>query len=449
MTISTENVVAQPTIAPNPLKRSLGTGFAVAAGVGTIIGLGILRTPGEIAAVFYNPLTYVGLWLLVGFFVWINTLVAAELVAMTPRSGGYYVLVKRALGPYPGFLMGWIDWLSFLGSISLKSVVMAEYIVLLIPSLDSWTKVISVGITSLFAGLQMRGIALGSGIHRAAAFAMCLILLGVSLALLLAEPLSVAQSVPVNLAEPGLKEYGLVLAAIVFTYDGWLTAAYFGGEIKGGGAAVAKACIQGVLVIIALYVGLNAVLAYSVPLDQLADHELALAHALDISWGEGTGTFVIIAAVFILLAHQNMNYMSGPRTLFALSIDGYGFGKAARVHKRGNPVIAVFLTWLGAVGLILIGGFEYLLNLSTLFFVVLYVAVMAGVVILRSKEPDTERPYQAWGHPVSTWFCILVWVLITGFMAYTAPGSAISAIIMTSISIPVYVVLSRVRSKRN
>ena len=102
MTISTENIVAQPTIAPNPLKRSLGTGFAVAAGVGTIIGLGILRTPGEIAAVFYNPLTYVGLWLLVGFFVWINTLVAAELVAMTPRSGGYYVLVKRALGPYPG-----------------------------------------------------------------------------------------------------------------------------------------------------------------------------------------------------------------------------------------------------------------------------------------------------------------------------------------------------------
>jgi len=247
------------------------------------------------------------------------------------------------------------------------------------------------------------------------------------------------------LPEPDLKQYGLVLAAIVFTYDGWLSAAYFAGEIKGGGGALAKACIRGVLIILVLYIGLNAVLAFTVPLEQLAGQELALAHALDITWGAGSGTFVLVAAVFILMAHQNGNYMTAPRTLYALSMDGFGLGKAKRVNKGGNPIFAVLLTWIAAVALILAGGFEYLLNLSAMFFIVLYVAVMFGVFILRRKEPDTERPYRAWGHPFTTVLSIIGWILISGFMAYTAPMSALSALLMTGLSVPVYLVLTRLR----
>ena len=82
-------------------------------------------------------------------------------------------------------------------------------------------------------------------------------------------------------------------------------------------------------------------------------------------------------------------------------------------NKRGNPIFAVLLTWVVAVGLILAGGFEYLLNLSAMFYVVLYVAVMFGVFMLRRKEPETERPYRAWGHPYTTVLCIIGWTLIT------------------------------------
>jgi APA family basic amino acid/polyamine antiporter len=440
----------QPENATNPpqLRRVLGGGFAIAAGVGTIIGLGIMRTPGEIAAVFYNPWTYIALWLLVGLFVLINIVVAAELVGMSPRSGGYYVLIKRALGPFPGFLMGWIDWISFPATIALKSTVLAEYLVLLFPTLATWNKPIALAITSGFAILQLRGVALGARIQQLAAASMCLILVSITFALLLSPSVASSGDVSGILPQPTLEQYGLVLAAIVFTYDGWLTAAYFGGEIKGGGNAVAQSCIRGVLIILVMYVGLNAVLAFTVPLTQLAGHELALSAALDIAWGEGTGMFVIIAAVLILLAHQNVNYLAAPRALYALSIDGFGIDKATSVHRRGNPMIAVLLTWAATAGLILVGGFSFLLNLSTLFFVVLYVAVMVGVLRLRISEPDADRPYRAWGHPFSTVFCILGWILITAFMAYTAPKSAISAVIMTAIALPVYLVITRLRGKQ-
>lgn len=445
---SDDSVSLKDDSGPTQLKRVLGSGFAVAAGVGTVIGLGIMRTPGEIAAVFYNPWTYVALWLLIGLFVLINIAVAAELVGMTPRSGGYYVLTKRALGPFPGFLMGWIDWISFPATIALKSTVLAEYLVLLFPTLATWNKPIALGITSSFAILQLRGVALGARIQQFAAAIMCLILVGITFALLFSPSISGPGDITGVLMQPALEQYGLVLAAIVFTYDGWLSAAYFGGEIKGGGGAVAKACIRGVLIVLVMYVGLNAVLAFCVPLTQLAGHELALSAALDIAWGEGTGVFVIVAAVLILLAHQNVNYLSAPRALYALSIDGFGIDKATSVHRRGNPMIAVLLTWAATCGLILVGGFGYLLNLSALFYVVLYVAVMVGVLRLRMTEPEADRPYRAWGHPFTTVFCILGWTLITLFMAYTAPKSAISAMVMTAIALPIYLVMLRVRKNK-
>jgi APA family basic amino acid/polyamine antiporter len=156
-------------------------------------------------------------------------------------------------------------------------------------------------------------VILASRVQQVAATGMGLIVIGLAFALLLAGPVAETDAASQVVAEPGLKELGLVIAAVVFTYDGWLIPAYFGGEIRGGGKALAQACIRGVLLVLILYVLLNAALALSVPLTALAGHELALSGALDLAWGEGSGTLVIVAAVLFLLAHQNINYMSAPR----------------------------------------------------------------------------------------------------------------------------------------
>ncbi|MEX0824156.1 MAG: hypothetical protein WD001_00910, partial [Woeseia sp.] len=81
------------------LTRVLPGRFVIVVTVGGVIGLGILRGPGEIAEVITEPYLYLGLWLLVGLFVLLSTTVTAELVGMTPRSGGFYTLVRRAYGP--------------------------------------------------------------------------------------------------------------------------------------------------------------------------------------------------------------------------------------------------------------------------------------------------------------------------------------------------------------
>jgi len=424
------------------LTRALPGKFVLAVIVGGVIGLGILRGPGEIAEVIPDPFFYLALWLLGGLFVLLSTAVAAELVGMTPRSGGTYSLIRRAYGPYPGFVIGWVDWLSFVADIALKAVVILEFVAILFPETMAWRTALAIGVTTVFAAFQLRGIALSALIQEFATAAIGLVVVGLALLLFFVEApaISATESMPVR---TGLRDWSLVIATIIFTYDGWLYASYFSGEIKGGGGAVARSCIKGVIIVIALYMLLNAALVKSVGLAALAGSDLALSRALELVVSPAAGSAVVGAAILILLSHQNLAYMGAPRILHALAVDGLAVKRAQKVGRGGNPLFAVLVTWILSVGLIWIGGFEFLLLLSVFFFVPLYLALIVGVLVLRKREPDSDRPYRAWGHPYSTIACLLGWTLITLFQAFVERETAVYALAMVAVSWPVYWYLTR------
>ena len=428
------------------LQRVLPAKFVLAVTVGGIIGLGILRGPGEIAEVISRPSLYLAFWLLGGLFVLLSTAVVAELIGMTPRSGGTYALVRHAYGPYPGFVIGWIDWLSFAADIALKAVVVIEFTAILLPAAAGWQTELAIVVTTLFAAFQLRGIALSAAIQEIVTAVVGLAVVGFSLLLFFADGTVAVENSSIPATKTGIQAWSLVIATIIFTYDGWMFAAYFSGETKGGAGAAARSCIKGVVIVIALYMLLNVAMLHSVGLTALMGQDLALARALELSISPTVAGVVIVAAIVILLSHQNLLYMGAPRVLHALAVDGLALERAQTVGHGGNPVIAVLITWLLAVGLILIGGFEFLLLLCVFFFVPLYVVLIIGVLILRKREPDAERPFRAWGHPYSTFVVLLGWSLITVFQAYAERETALYAIAMVAVSIPVYWHLRRQKS---
>jgi APA family basic amino acid/polyamine antiporter len=419
-------------------KRLLGSGFTLAVSVGGIIGLGIMRTPGEIAAVVPDPLMFLLLWLLGGLFVLLTAAVVAELVGMTPRSGGTYSLVRRAYGPFPGFVMGWVDWLSCVGDIAIKAIVISEFVSLLFPSIAPWQKPLAIMVSTVFAVLQLRSVTLGAKIQQIAAASMALIVVGFSLALLFAEPVVSTAGASIPAATSGLAAWSLVIAAIIYTYDGWSYAAYFSGEVEGAGAGVAHSCIKGVAIVIPLYLCLLAAIAWKVPLASLAGEDLALATALEMAVSPLASTVVLAAAVLILLAHQNLLYMSGPRILQALAEDGLAVEQAGKISKGGNPVFAVLLSWVLSLVLIIAGDFESLLYLSVFFYMFVYVGLIAGILTLRAREPEADRPYRAWGHPWSTYSCLFAWLAIGLFQVIAEMDAALYAAIMVAIAWPLY-----------
>ncbi|HWW73940.1 MAG TPA: APC family permease, partial [Pyrinomonadaceae bacterium] len=143
------------------LLRVLGVVFGMAVTVGITIGMGILRTPGEVAALLPNAWLFIGVWLLGGVYALLGAFSVAELGTMIPRSGGFYVFARRALGEYPGFVVGWSDWLSTCGTIAVVALVLGEYAGMLVPALAGSEVPVACCVTAAFALLQWRGVRWG------------------------------------------------------------------------------------------------------------------------------------------------------------------------------------------------------------------------------------------------------------------------------------------------
>jgi len=421
----------------------------MAACVGGIIGLGILRTPGEIAKFVSDPWLFLGWWLGGGVFVLLSLLFIGELMSMTSKSGGVYALISRAYGRFPSFVIGWIDWVALSATVALKAVVAAEYIVMLVPSLAPYLTAIALMITTAFAALQLVGTKASASIQEAASAGIGLVIVMLAGALFYGafagSAPNAAAATGESVALIGVAAYGLIAASIIFTYDGWLIASYFSGEVKSGGRGVVKGSIQGLLVVVLLYMLLNIALVSSVPLNSIAGSDLALATALDLLFGKSVETVLVVAAIFILLVHQNLNYMTMSRVIYALSHDGLGSKKATVVADNGAPMGGVILSWALTCLLIAIGSFEFLLNLTVSLFTIMYVALALGVFYLRRIEPAAERPFVAWGYPYTGLVCVVGW---TGMATLVSIGSLSSTLfggVAIIAAIPVYLLLRKWR----
>src|SRR4029079_1203141 len=112
----------------NHLLKILGVTFGIAVTIGGMIGLGILRTPGTVAAQLGNVWLILGVWALGAVYALFGTFQAIELGSSVPTAGGWYVYARRAFGEYAGFLVGWMDWINYPAGLALGAVISAEYL---------------------------------------------------------------------------------------------------------------------------------------------------------------------------------------------------------------------------------------------------------------------------------------------------------------------------------
>src|SRR5882757_1621237 len=152
------------------LLRVLGVGFGLAVIIGNTIGAGIFRAPGAIAQQVPNPWLFMGVWIIGGLYALLGAIALAELGTMIPKSGGQYVFARYALGEYPGFIVGWSDWISTCGTAAAVSILIGTFVEALFPALKGKGFVVSSAIAIGFAILQWRGIVLGSKVQNLTSF---------------------------------------------------------------------------------------------------------------------------------------------------------------------------------------------------------------------------------------------------------------------------------------
>ncbi len=432
------------------LLRVLGVVFGMAVTIGITIGSGILATPGEIAARLPNVWLFMGVWVVGGVYALFGTVSVAELGAMAPRSGGFYIYARRALGEYAGFVVGWSDWLSTCGTVAAVALVLGEYTGTLVPAFAGRSVAVASTVTVAFAILQWRGVRWGSLSQELTSFlktlafvaliAACFALGGAHVER--ASPQGVTPAVPAGLSL--VAAIVLALQGVIYTYDGWYSAIYFGEEVRDSSRNLPRAMITSVLLIIAIYLLFNLALVYVLPIGQLAGQTLAAGAAAEAIFGPRGGTIIGWVAFVSLLASVNGNTLTGPRVIYAMGRDELFWSAATRVNRGGTPTVSLAISTLVAVAMIAFSGaFEKALAALAFFFVTNYAVTFLSVFVLRRREPDTPRPYRAWGYPVTTALVLAGSVaFLVGAVASDTQNS-LYALALLAASYPAFVLLRR------
>ena len=387
------------------LPRRLGLWSTVAVLVGSSIGSGIFRVPAGVAELLQQPGPVLLAWAVGGLIALCGALTYAELAAALPRSGGVFAYIFEGFGPLPAFLFGWSELAviraSALGAIATIFAEYLGYFTPLTPSQVRYVAAAGVVVVALVNYLGIRNAAwFMNGITAAKYAALIgLALLGLALG---------SREAP-HLAEPWvggslrLSLLGTALISVMWTYDGWADAALVGGEVRDPGRTLPRALILGTAALVLVYLLVNVVFIYLVPLPEMARAPLVAAAAADrIPLLAGAGGAVVSAVVMVsCFGALNGSMMTGPRIFFAMADRGLFFRRIARVSPRfQSPSVAIWLAAGLGVVYVLFNDFQQLADKFILGIWPFYALAVAAVFVLRRARPDLHRPYRTWGYPV-------------------------------------------------
>jgi APA family basic amino acid/polyamine antiporter len=386
-------------------------------------------------------------WVAAAVYALLGALTVAELAAMRPRSGGLYPLVHDALGEYPGFIVGWTDWLATCGSMAAVAMVIGEYVGPLIPATAGHELLTASAVVAGFALLQWRGIRIGDVAQQLTSLVKSLALLALAgVSLVVASESAPVAAAAVVTAPTGIAVIGAVIIALqsaIYTYDGWTGPIYFGEELRDPARDVPRAMIGGLLLVLVIYLLLNAAFLRVVPIQEMAGDPFVAATAAARLFGPAGDTVIRMVMLLSLLAAVNAMQLMAARVPFAMSRDRLLPAFLQRVNPGGTPVPALVAGTLVALACIATNTFETVLAMLAFLFVANYGLTFVGLFASRRRSGDAVRPFRVPGYP------FVPAVALAGSLAFMAaalvsdPVNSLRSVVLLGMSWPVYLLIRR------
>jgi basic amino acid/polyamine antiporter, APA family len=443
------------------LKRQLGLLDATMINVGTIIASAIFIVPSTIALALPASLATILVWVAGGLVSLLGALSVAELGAAMPKAGGQYVYLTEAYGPVWGYLYGWSSGVVINpASIAAIAVGFATYLGFFVPL--SGTGIKGVAVLSIIAltVLNCRGVKPGA-ITQNVLTLIKMGLLGILIVVGFVLPGgSLANLSPLWPDAPldrFIVPFGVAMVAALWAYDGWIEITYVGGEVTDPGRNLPRSIVLSTLIAMALYCLVTVSFAYVLSPAKMAASSLVASDAAQVTLGHAGAALVAVAIMISTLGSNNGIVLTAARVPYAMARDGVlprWLAWLGEVHPRFvtpvpslvlQGVIAIALTWISTEP-------SWRDTYSRLFtYVVLsefvFYALSCGAVIrLRSKAPQLERPYLAWGYPVTAIAFILFSLVFVGVTVVAQPWDALEGTLLIVAGLPIYFLARRRRA---
>lgn len=438
----------------NKLLKLLGLSFGIAVTIGGTIGTGILRKPGAIAAEIGDPATIMLVWGAVSLYAFLGVLCAIELAVSMPEAGSWYIYAKRAFGNFFGFFTGVSNWLGTVSALAFGAYTLSEYVVLLFPQYENWIQAIGIFMILALTLFHLTGTKSAGKSQEVISFIKAVgLLIFVLVCFWMGGDINYESlGVTAQKVERPAMIVGVITAlqAVFYTFDGWHTASYFSEENVDPVKSLPKSMIYGILLIIAIYMLVNAAILYVIPIDILAGSKLAAADAMEYIFGKSSARVITAFLMISILGLMNAQVMFSPRVIFSMSRDKLFPAFAQKVNQSGTPYLGMIFTVSLSIFLILMGKKtnEVLSDIAVFFFVLSYISGFSSLIRMRHIEPDLPRPFKVPGYPYIPYILIICSVLFFVGAIQKDMQSSVFALLFIGFSYPVYLLIVNYYKKR-
>lgn len=459
-------------------RKSLNVVDSTAIVVGSMIGSGIFIVSADIARVLGSPGWLMVVWILTAVMTVIAALSYGELASMMPKAGGQYVYLRKAYNPLTGFLYGWTLFIVIqTGTIAAVGMAFAKFMGILLPWFSenhiladlgfirfNAAQLLAIASIVFLTMINSRGIKLGKIVQnsftvtKVAAFAGFLIIGFIAVAPSWIRETNHgyfwnAQGLEGNplTGMALIVAIGTAMVGSLFASDAWNNITFASGEVINPKKTIPRSLLFGTLSVGVLYLLANMVYMNALPLRGLENGSTIYERGMQFATNDRLGTAVmeiiignaamLVMALFIIISTFGCNnglILSGARVYYAMAKDKLFFEKTGKLNKYQVPGTGLWVQAIWAGVLCLSGTYSELLDYVVFAVLIFYTLTIAGIFILRIKQPDAERPYKALGYPVIPALYIFLALAIMVILLIYKPVYTWPGLIVVIIGIPVF-----------
>ena len=367
-----------------------------------MIGTGVFTSLGFQVLDLKTGFSVMALWLVGGICALCGALSYAELGAALPRSGGEYNFLGRIFHPSVGFLAGWVSaTVGFAAPVAIAAIAFGRYLTGVVPNVHPM--VFTIGVVWLCTLFLLRDLRLGSAFQDAATvlkIVLILVIIGAGFFVTAPQPVSFL---------PAKGDGALIMSApfavslywVMYAYSGWNASTYIVGEMRNPARTIPVSVGIGTLVVMALYLAMNAVFLRSTPIGEMAGKpEVALVAGVHLFGQSGAKIMAVLICTGLISSISAMMWI-GPRVTVTMGEDLKALGWLAKKNASGMPVAATLVQFAIVNILLLTFTFETVVKYVQFSLTLCSTLAVLGVFVLRWRQPDLPRPYRVWGYPIT------------------------------------------------
>jgi basic amino acid/polyamine antiporter, APA family len=382
--------------------------------VADMVGVGVFTSLGFQVKDITSGFSLLALWIVGGVVAMCGAICYAELALMFPRSSGEYNFLRRIYHPAFGFMAGFLSaTVGFAAPTALAAMAFGSYFKAIMPGIPPLLP--GLAVVWIISLVHLRGMQYGSAFQNLWTALKLLLIVGFLAAGLLfgsPQPISFAPSASdINFMTS--VPFATSLVFVMYSYSGWNAATYIIGEIKEPNRSLPRALFLGTLIVIGLYVGLNAVFLTVTPIQELAGQLDVAMIAGTYLFGEVGGRIVGMLICLGLVSSISAMMWIGPRVTMTMGEDMPLLRAFSRRSDKGVPANAIIFQLV--ISTLLLATQSYAAVLEFVQFSLTFCSffTVLGVIKMRITHPNMPRPYRAWGYPVTpiVFLTVMLWMM--------------------------------------